>query len=156
MKRGHEKQLTVCLCLILLNLSFIWGNSLLPGPQSAEVSGGIMELLEELLESVAPNGEHLIRKLAHFSEFACLGLLFAWLFQILGQSRFHVFTMPLLFGSMAALVDETLQVLTPERGPSVVDVWIDIAGVTTGILLLLLGLCLWQTRKSKSNGGNKT
>ena len=138
MKQSSKKQLLICIFLLILNLSFIWGNSLMSGPQSAELSGGVMEWLEEMLGESISGGEFLIRKFAHFSEFACLGLLFAWLFQLLGQKSFHRFTLPLLCGSLSALTDETIQVLTPARGPSVVDAWIDTAGVTAGILLLLL------------------
>ena len=153
MTRFHKKQLLLCALLLILNLSFIWGNSLMSGPQSSELSGGVMEWLKEMMGGSIPGGEHLIRKLAHFSEFACLGLLLTWLFQLLHQRGIYGFAMPLLCGSLAALTDETIQVLTPERGPSVVDVWIDISGVTLGILLLLLGHCLVKRRKSKSNGG---
>ena len=155
MRRGYGMKLVLCICLILLNLFFIFGNSMLAGPQSAELSGGFLELLEEFIEETIPDGQFFIRKLAHFSEFACLGLLLTWLFLLLKQKSFHLMTLPLLFGSLAALTDETIQVLTPERGPSVVDVWIDISGVTLGILLLLLGHCLLKRRKPKSNGGTK-
>ena len=156
MNRRHGIQLGICLCLIFLNLSFIWGNSMLAGPQSAEVSEGLLEVLEEFLEETIPGGHMLLRKLAHFTEFASLGLLLAWLFLLLGQQSFHKFTMPLLCGILTALTDESIQMLTPERGPGVADVLIDTAGALTGILILLLGHCLWQMKKQKSNGGNET
>lgn len=154
MKIQNKKYQILCLFLIALNLSFIWGNSMMSGPESSEISSGVLAWVTETLGTVIPNGEHVIRKLAHFSEFACLGLLFGWLSVLRQEKGFHLFAMPLLFGSMSALVDETIQVLVPGRGPSVVDVWIDTAGVAAGILLLLLGYSIARKHKQKSIGGN--
>lgn len=155
MRKNGSRQKWVCSVLLVLNLLFIWGNSLLPGEASSEISSGFLGYITEILGQVIPNGEYVIRKLAHFSEFACLGLLLSWLFRLLRQQGIHLFTMPLLCGSLAALLDETIQVLTPERGPSVIDVWIDTAGVTAGILLMLLGYALYVRRKHRTIGGNK-
>ena len=155
MSRKCTLQLVLCLVLIGVNLAFIWGNSLLPGSQSSELSGGIMVWLEETLGEGFAGTEFLLRKLAHFSEFACLGLLLAWLFLMLGQKGVHRITMPLLFGNLAACLDETIQVFRPDRGPSVIDVWIDTAGVLTGVLVLLLFHSLYtHLRNQHKSGGN--
>lgn len=154
MKKKMNRQIWICSVLILLNLSFIWGNSLLPGSDSSEISNRLLLWIVDTLGAWIPGGEFGLRKLAHFSEFACLGLLLTWLFTILDQKSFHRFTLPLLCGSMAALMDETIQVLVPERGPSVIDVWIDTAGVTTGILFLLLAYRLCRRRTQSPIGGN--
>ena len=156
MQKRNIYQLWICVPLLILNLSFIWGNSLLSGPESSELSGGVMAWLTENLGAMIPGGEFLLRKAAHFSEFACLGMLLTWLFRLLRQRGIHSFTMPLLCGSLAALADETIQVLTPERGPSVVDVWIDTAGAATGILLLLLIFGLIGRRNSNPMEENKS
>ena len=58
---------------------------------------------------------------------------------MMGEKKGHLFCMPLLFGMMAACMDETIQVFTPDRGPSLIDVWIDTAGVTAGITFPLIG-----------------
>ena len=76
----------------------------------------------------------MLRKIAHFTEFACLGGLFTWLFAMLRRPA----VLALGCGFLAACVDETIQMFIPDRGPSVVDVGIDTAGVAVGILLLLL------------------
>ena len=148
MVKKNIRQLTVCIVLILLNLSFIWGNSLLPGEDSSELSGFLTECLEEVFGEAGPGIEHVIRKMAHFSEFACLGLLLTWMFQLLSQKGIHSFTLPLLCGSLTALLDETLQKLSPGRDPNVIDVWIDTAGVAAGILILLLCFWLWKKRRN--------
>ena len=138
----------LCAGLVVLNLLFIWGNSLLTGEASGEISGGIMAWLLEMLGSLGSFSELLLRKLGHFSEFACLGLLLGWLFRLLGQKGIHRVTMPLLGGMMAACVDETIQVFIPGRGPSVIDVWIDTAGVCAGILVCAL-VCRFIERSRK-------
>ena len=137
----------LCCVLIALNLALIWGNSALPGGTSMELSDGFLALIEQSLPVLAGIGSMLIRKLAHFSEFACLGLLLAWFFRLMGERGFHGVTAPALLGTLAACVDETIQRFVPGRESSLIDVWIDISGVCTGILLLCLGYCCIRRRK---------
>ena len=150
MKTLKKNQRLVCSILLCLNLVFIWGNSSLPGDTSGEISNGLLLWLSQLLGDAWVMGEYLLRKLAHFSEFAMLGLLLTWRFLLQGQTGVHRFTMPLLCGNLAACVDETIQVFSPDRGPSVIDVWIDTAGVTAGIVILLLGKAILEKKKHKN------
>lgn len=133
-----KKKITFAI-LIVLNLAFIWGNSLLPGQESGEISSGLLQWLKDMFPVLMGMGEFLLRKLGHFSEFAMLGLLLCAFFRECGQTGIHRITMPLLCGTLAAMCDETIQTFVPDRGPSVIDVWIDTSGVMTGILLLLAG-----------------
>ncbi len=137
----------LCCVLIGLNLALIWGNSVLPGGVSMELSDGFLELIGQGLPAFARIGSILIRKLAHFSEFACLGVLLAWLFRLMGEGC--RFPSPALLGTLAACVDETIQRFVPGRESSLIDVWIDIGGVCTGILLLRLGYCCIRRRKER-------
>ena len=124
------KRLRLCTVLLMVNLAVIWGNSLLPGSESGAMSGGMMEVIRSLLglpESAADMLHHLVRKMAHFTEFACLGAL---------------------LGMAAAVADESIQLLTPDRGPSLVDVWIDESGVITGLIMVLIGHYLIEKRKT--------
>ena len=75
MQKKKNGQMLICVPLLLLMLSFIWGNSLLPGSESSELSGRLLMLVKRIFGETIPMGEFVIRKLAHFSEFACLGLL---------------------------------------------------------------------------------
>lgn len=142
-RKGWQTGLTV---LILLNLAFIWGNSLLAGAQSSQVSGGVMALLHRLLPFL-PQQEWvhgLIRKLAHFSEFAVLGLLCAALSQLkTGRIRLGLPGA----GLAAACVDETIQLYVPGRASSLLDVWIDTAGFVFGMAVLLLGYHIIQNKQ---------
>lgn len=61
-------------------IAFIWGNSLLPAAQSAQASRSVLDLLDPILDQLhIPKGDahRVIRKLAHMSEFALLGLLWS-------------------------------------------------------------------------------
>ena len=141
MKRT-KKRMILCICLLICCLAFIWGNSLTNGEDSGNLSGGIMEWINTFLRLDASGADtlhHFIRKGAHFTEFACLGLLLTWLVGMMGEKKGHLFCMPLLFGMMAACMDETIQVFTPDRGPSPIDIWIDTCGVAAGITILLIG-----------------
>ena len=141
MKRTR-KRMILCSILLIAMLAFIWGNSLRTGAESSAMSGRILTWINQLLhldEAGADKLHLVIRKMAHFTEFACLGMLLAWLFGMTGEKKGHLFCMPLLCGLLAACVDETIQVFTLDRGPSLIDVWIDAAGVVTGIIFLLIG-----------------
>lgn len=133
-----QRKMRLCITLLALNLIFIWGNSLLPGSVSGAVSQWLRDFLATLFPggSADPNAGHgLLRKLAHFTEFACLGALFAWLFGMLRKQAIFA----LLCGFTAASIDETIQRFVPGRGPSFWDVLIDTSGVLTGIIFLFLG-----------------
>lgn len=141
-----DKRLKLCATLLVCNLVFIWGNSLLPG----EVSGAFSDWVKAILEAIFPGnqdddslGGGLLRKLAHFTEFTCLGLLLGWLFAMLQKGK----VLPFLCGVAAASLDETIQRFVPDRGPSVKDVCIDSCGVLTGIVLLYLGHTYLKRRK---------
>ena len=145
MKRT-DKRLRLCIALLICNLLFIWGNSLLPGELSGAFSDWVKSVLAQILP-VGPadgSGSGLLRKVAHFTEFTALGLCLAWLHGMLQKGRLQ----PFLWGVLAAAVDETIQCFVPDRGPGLKDVCIDAAGVLTGIILLWMGYYL-RKRSSK-------
>lgn len=142
-----SRKRVISMVLIVLNLAFIWGNSLMTGEDSGDLSGGILAWINSFLgfdEAGAELLHHLIRKAAHFTEFACLGALLAWNCRLRGEK--HTAILPALLGMAAAVVDESIQLFTPDRGPSLTDVWIDTSGVVTGMMLLLLGYHLMKKR----------
>jgi len=141
-----DKRMRLCKVLLICNLAFIWGNSLLPGQVSGAISDEVKAILEALIPGGGPDasGSGLLRKAAHFTEFTCLGMCLGWLFGMLGKKK----TWPLLWGVGAACVDETIQRFVPERGPSIKDVGIDSCGVITGIFLLYLGYAYNKKKRS--------
>ncbi len=134
-----KRKKLLCGALLAVNLAFIWGNSALPGDTSGQISSGLLAQLIGIFPFLESMGEVVLRKLGHFSEFACLGLLLKWMASLLGQKGFHGIALPLLPGVLTACADETIQIFSPGRYSSLIDVWIDVSGVLTGILLLQIG-----------------
>ena len=136
-----NRRVLLCRVLLVLNLALIWGNSLLSGAESGQMSGGIMEFFMELLRIPADFSDvvHLIiRKLAHLTEFACLSALISWNLRLVNEKSVHQILLAVLLAMAAALVDETIQLFTPDRGPSLVDVWIDTLGAVLGMTAVQL------------------
>lgn len=145
-----KKRLGFCTALLVLNVLFIWGNSMLPAHISAAISGFVRDVLSKLLGSIGGGGaddimgEGILRKIAHFIEFTCLGCLLGWLFSML---RKH-WLVPFLCGALVACVDELIQCFVPGRGPRITDVLLDSVGVACGIALLLAGYTIYQRRNN--------
>lgn len=142
-----DKRLRLCTALLICNLIFIWGNSLLPGEVSGAFSDWVKDILAKLFsgDPENPSGGGLLRKAAHFTEFAALGVCLAWLHGMLGKGKLR----PFLWGVLAASMDETIQRFVPDRGPSIKDVCIDSAGVLTGMILLWTGYHHLKKRSAK-------
>ena len=139
MKRTR-KRMIFCIVLTAAVLAFIWGNSMTTGEESGAMSGRIMAWINTFMHFENAETLHLvIRKMAHFTEFACLGALLYWVFSMAGKKEGRLLVMSLLCGMAVACVDETIQLFTPDRGPSLIDVGIDTAGVAAGMMLLLIG-----------------
>ena len=118
--------------LLILWVAFIFSNSMDNADASTLKSGAVLALLRRILGSEgAALTEFIVRKTAHFTEFAIEGVL---LFLVVKGYT----TRPLLAGLMTALTDETIQLFSLGRSSQVTDVWIDFAGVVTGTLLAFL------------------
>lgn len=149
MKRT-KLRLFFSITLILGILCFIWGNSLLPGEDSGELSGFVGQLLQKLLPFLdleSQTGMHLLRKAAHFTEFAALGFSFGWFYGMVCKKWRFALLLPLFSGAAAAAIDETIQLFSPDRGPSIKDVGIDTCGVIAGIAVLTLLHWIAKRRK---------
>ena len=121
-------------------IMFIFRNSLENGAQSSARSQAVMQLVNGALAKVhlGPLSEHLIRKLAHFSEFALEGFLLMLCIRVYTKHFVRHMSWPLLGGMTTALMDETIQLHSLNRTSSVVDVWIDMSGVVAGLLFALI------------------
>ena len=131
-------RLRVCIALLVCNLIFIWGTSLLPGEFSGAFSDWVKDLLAPLFgwDEGIGGGGGLLRKFAHFTEFAALGVCLRWLLGMLDTKRIRQLLVPLAGAFLVACVDETIQMFVPDRGPGIKDVAIDTAGAVLGIVIL--------------------
>lgn len=150
----RDWRIGICILMLVLNLGFIWGNSLLPAEISQSVSDWVAEMIPDFTPSdIQPEEESgILRKIAHFTEFASLGLVLAWLAVLLGKPWRYLF----FAGVLAASADEIIQMFVPGRGPAVLDVLIDTSGLLTGMLLLKIGYLLFTVYQSKQHGGKQT
>lgn len=151
------KRLRLCCIALSLLLAFIWGNSLLPGEASAAFSQWVKALLSGLLPGPDPGteGHGFLRKLAHFTEFSCLGLCLGWLWGMLTKTTAHSLLPALGCGFAAACTDETLQRFVPGRNGCFTDVLIDFSGVTLGVLVLVLCIRIHKKHNMKFGGKSK-
>ena len=133
--------------LIGLNLALIWGNSLLPGASSDSLSGGVLAWLGQFLPFLLTEAGHtLLRKAAHFSEFAMLGLLYGGRHRLVkGETPVHL----MLFGMTVACIDETIQIFTPDRASSLIDVWIDTSGFALGLAVIITAYTIYNKIKGE-------
>ena len=120
-------------------VAVIWGHSLVQGPQSSLESGLVVSIVRPLFEALGVTDVDLmslvVRKLAHFSEYAVLGVLARGLFASLRRERG---TRPWPMALLVALVpvaDECVQLFVPGRSGQPADVLIDLSGLACGALL---------------------
>ena len=137
--------------LILLTLGFIWGNSMKSIPESQAVSLSLLSRIKPLLDAVfgpVRITDHIIRKTAHFCEFALLGAELRLLFLFLGQRVLQGSANSLFAGLAVAVADETIQIFS-RRGSQVADVVLDFAGVLFGALAIVLIAYLCRRRRER-------
>ncbi len=124
--------------LIVATLAFIFGNSTLTAEQSGVQSGAVTDVIVNTMPSdkqpvdiVAKNDFHQdLRKVAHFAEYALLGLEISLLFVFFAESiKLSTVILPIV-AVFSAFIDESIQLLS-DRSPAVSDMWIDIAGFAT-------------------------
>lgn len=150
----------ILIALIICTLCFTFYQSMLPPEQSSEVSDSVSDAIEPIIPSDTPTGSYVhtnLRKIAHFVEFAALGLEVA-LFVILFlptwgasvRSRLTFILHSYLVAPITALLDETIQIFT-NRGSSVSDVWLDTAGfVSFATLVYLIYLAVVFIRRRRT------
>ena len=136
--------------LTLLWVAVIFSFSLQPGEVSGDLSGsflnkvlewfapGLFEKLETMPQEQLDMWHMILRKCAHFTEFAVLGVLSSLTLLQTKVSRRVV--MAMAFCLVVASMDETLQLFVDGRAGRVVDVLIDGAGALAGIGMIF-GLC---------------
>ncbi len=104
---------------------------MMPGDISADESGFLADIIKRLFHITAAETEHYVRKCAHFFEYMILGVLFS-IDSVLYRKK-PVCALSLIPASVVPQVDETIQLFTPEREGSLLDVWLDFTGYMTGV-----------------------
>lgn len=150
MSRCKSKAVALLVILTVVLVAFIWSNSCLSRELSGAQSGRITRFLQSILD---PQGtipqerfHHFVRKAAHFTEFAALGMALASLFRAVFCATGRAFySLPILLTLLVAVLDEYIQLFC-DRGSAVADVVLDFSGGLFGLSLVWLILFLYQKR----------
>ena len=134
-------------------IACIWGASLVPGTGSSTLSLSVVDGVRSMLDALGlASGwvtNFLVRKCAHATEYAVLGVLVS---QALDPGAQRVGRRGLLIAATLVLVaslDESIQLFVPGRSGQVTDVLLDCCGAAggVGIRLLVLGWCRRAARR---------
>lgn len=151
MKRNWYKYLFIIITFFVIG--FIWWNSSKNGEESSGISQGVLYEIMQIFARIGISTditEHIIRKLAHFTEFTALGILLSIDTVLFLKNMKQYVWIPLFIGLLVALIDETIQLFPIGRSSSVKDVWIDFSGAIFGTILLLVlkQIYLFKLRKT--------
>ena len=120
------------LLLVVVLTVVIFVNSSLPATESGKLSGFVAQFVAQLSQlldiTLEGDVEHTIRKLAHFLEFACLGLLWCKTFASFRVSNRTSTGYILLLCLLTAVTDEYIQLFSLGREGKVMDVLLDFSG----------------------------
>ncbi len=140
-EKGFSKKWVFPLVYVLYVL-LIFRNSLDPADVSSMKSGAVLAFLNDVLFSGKEVlTEHLVRKMAHFSEYALAGVLGWMALRQFARERVQCFLNVAFAGLLMAFCDETIQLFVPGRSGQVSDMWIDFSGYLLGMFVCVLG-CL--------------
>ena len=146
----------IFLLLAVAVTAFIWQQSTVPAPESAEISDAVRDVVVEAVggeeTTVGSFVDRFVRKIAHFVEFSLLGLCVEAYF-LLRYSRIAL-ALRCAIGLFVAAADETIQIFTG-RGVSVLDVLLDFSGfVSASLCLMLAGELVFRIRIKRKVGAD--
>ena len=127
---------------MVLMMLFIWGNSLVPGSESGSLSLSVVQAVRHALEMLGmPNAwvtNFLVRKAAHFTEYAVLGVLATNAFGLCRRVQPWQVLAVCLVLVLTPSIDETIQLFVSGRSGQLSDVLLDCCGGVTGAVVAAL------------------
>ena len=144
-----------CWILVGLMVIFIFSNSAASASTSNGMSLTVSEWVRPVLNTVALHPEtdflnFVIRKLAHFSEYALLGVLIGLAYRLQPWSwmKGKVALLPFF---IIPVLDENLQRFSSGRSCELRDMLIDSAGMAVGMMLVIAVLMMLSNRKKQED-----
>jgi len=125
---------------VVLMLAFIWTRSMKSAEASRTESLAVLDLIRPLFELLVGKGNvtnHMVRKLAHFTEFCLLGAGMVALFRQMKRRCFRDILLLLTAGLCCAFIDEGIQFFF-DRGSQLTDVLLDFISFGVGAAAVLL------------------
>ena len=129
--KGRKIYITISAILVVAVAVIIFYLSAQNGEESSSTSGFFTKLVTAL--AGRPVKESVVRSLAHFCEFAGLGLLVANLFFAI-KDNLKPF-LSIILSSGYAITDEIHQIFVPGRACQLTDLAIDICGIVLGVVV---------------------
>lgn len=144
----------VSTAVTVLLLAFIFGNSAAEGEDSGRLSLMVTQWLNGLLDRLnAPFdlSHHVVRKLAHFTEYSLLGASLTATVRAWRSAPWHMgmVWLPLVCGAVTAALDEWLQTFVPDRHGCVSDALLDFCGVLWAALAVAAVFAAYRRRNSE-------
>lgn len=139
-KEENNKKWKIRLLLVILII--IWAIVVFKlSDQNGEESGGLSQKIAYFIfrtEEIVKVMEPIIRKLAHFSEYAVGGILFYSLFSTYNYKKISKIAISFSLGVWYSALDEIHQLFIPGRSGNIIDVGIDSLGVCFGIIISII------------------
>ncbi|MCR5760863.1 MAG: VanZ family protein [Sphaerochaetaceae bacterium] len=126
-----NRKLNITLFIIVVAL--IWAQSIIPPSTSTNESSWITShLINPVLNFLGFESlsVYIVRKIAHVTEFAVLGLVTSTLF----RKKWKNYAYAILICFIVAFIDESIQMFSG-RAAAILDVWIDLSGAVAGSAL---------------------
>lgn len=138
-----SKKLYIFAALSILTALFIFGNSIQPAQTSQGMSDGFLKFLYPVITKILPfltedTVSFLIRKCAHITEFAVLGVFVMLTLFEMGKIPHRAAIYTMFSGLLTACIDEQIQFFIPGRSCEVRDVLVDFSGIIIGICVVLV------------------
>lgn len=131
--------------IIWMIFIFIMSNT--NGNDSSSQSNFFANIILQFINIDKETLTFLIRKLAHMSEYAILALFTYYALIKIAFNKRIIFQITFLISFLYACSDEFHQLFISGRSGQFTDIIID----STGCLIMLLFLYLWQKKKNESN-----
>ena len=136
----NKKALYLILFLIVALTAFIWYNSTVNKSDSGELSQSIAAKALGIFniedQKIIEQANHIIRKIAHFTEFFVLGLFYCLVCVFQKSKATSTIFFPMFCTMSTAVIDEFIQSFS-DRGPALSDVLLDFSGALSGILAVI-------------------
>lgn len=135
------KNYHVYLIITVLITIFIFSNSMKTANVSSQMSGGIVAFVCKLFNIGQEHHGfvvHIVRKLAHMTEFFAQGFSLTMFFYAQKKKPLEFFVLVLFTGLLTACTDEFIQLFFDGRSGEITDVWIDFGGTSIALILCII------------------
>ena len=153
--RASTRFTVIAYTLTALAVCFAFVHSMMPSEISGDESQGVLDIINSILGffGLSPSeDEHLVRKIAHFSEFTAIGgIMTVCAYSRNKDEPYRYYAYVFFFGLLCAVCDETIQLNVPGRAGLVTDVLIDFSGVLTGFCAVNLFFLIRRRIKNRNN-----